>query len=70
TFAIEITRVDGALYAQATGQQRFRIFAASPTRFFLKVVEVDIVFITDAIGNVSGLVLHQNGQKMPGRKVP
>ena len=35
-FAIEVTREGDALFAQATGQQRFRVYAASPTRFFLR----------------------------------
>ena len=69
-FVIEVTREGGILYAQATGQPRFRLFAASPTRFFLRVVEAEVEFTTDAAGNVTGLVLHQGGRETSGRRLP
>ncbi len=68
-FAIEVTLEDGALHAQATGQQRFRLYAASPTRFFLRVVEAEVGFTEDASGTVTGLVLYQGGRETAGRKV-
>src|SRR5690606_29377013 len=68
--AIEVTREGSALYVQATGQPRFRAFAASPTQFFLRVVPAEIRFTVDDSGMVTGLVLHQNGRDMPGRRVP
>jgi CubicO group peptidase (beta-lactamase class C family) len=68
-FVIEVTLEDGALHAQATGQPRFRLYAASPTRFFLRVVEAEVGFTEDAAGAVTGLVLYQGGREMPGRKL-
>src|SRR5690606_17519520 len=65
-FHIEVTRENDVLYAQATNEPRFRLFAASPTRFFLRVVEAEIEFTVDAAGNVTGLVLHQGGRATPG----
>jgi len=48
---------------QATAQPRFAIFAESDSTFFLKSVDAELTFRPD------GLVLHQNGQHTPARKV-
>ena len=40
------------------------------TRFFLKEVDAQITFERDAGGAVTGLVLHQNGQNAPGKRLP
>ena len=69
TFAIVVTREGTALFAQPTGQQKFPIFAESETDFFLKAVDAQLTFTRDSAGVVTGLVLHQNGQNLPGRKV-
>jgi len=69
TFSINITYEDGQLYAQATGQQKFPLFAESQTRFFLKVVEAQVEFFKDEQGAFSKLVLYQGGQEMPGTRV-
>ena len=69
TFSITVTREGNALFAQATNQPRFPIFAEKEDQFFLKVVDAQLHFNKDASGNVTGLVLHQNGQATPGRKV-
>jgi CubicO group peptidase (beta-lactamase class C family) len=69
-FHIVVTQEGKALFIQATGQPRFPIFAESETDFFLKVVDAQITFVRDATGVVTGLVLHQNGQHTPGRRLP
>lgn len=69
TFHLIVTREGDRLFAQATGQERAEIFAASESEFFLRVVDAQITFARDAAGNVTGLVLHQGGQDLPGRKV-
>ncbi len=68
-FNITVTQEENQLFCQATGQPRFEIFAKSPTRFFLKVVEADIEFYPDAQGSVPTMVLFQNGQEMKGKRV-
>jgi D-alanyl-D-alanine-carboxypeptidase/D-alanyl-D-alanine-endopeptidase len=68
TFAITITREGSSLFAQATGQPRFQIFAEAPTEFFLKVVDAQITFEKDSTGKVVRLILHQGGQNVPGLK--
>lgn len=61
TFAIQITAEGQHLYAQATGQPRFELFAEKKDEFFLKVVDAQISFGRDDAGKVTHLILHQNG---------
>lgn len=69
-FAITITVEDGKLMAKATGQEKYQIFPESETKFFYKVVDAQITFEKGKDGKVDKLILHQNGQDMPGIKVP
>jgi pimeloyl-ACP methyl ester carboxylesterase len=68
TFTITITRDGDKLFEQATGQPRLQLFADSATTFSLKVVDAQIEFQTDAAGKVTGLVLAQNGRRLPAPK--
>jgi CubicO group peptidase (beta-lactamase class C family) len=68
-FSITITIEGQQVFAQATGQDKFGIFAEKKDLFFLKDVEAKIRFERDASGKVSGLVLLQNGQEAPGKKI-
>ena len=67
-FNIEITRNGPQLYGQATGQDRFELFAQSETEFFLTVVEARITFQVK-YDTVSSLTLFQAGQEVTGKKV-
>lgn len=67
-FTIAITRDDDKLVLQATGQGAFTMVAESPTSFSIKVVGAVIEFETDAMGNVTGLVLVQNGVRQRATK--
>jgi D-alanyl-D-alanine-carboxypeptidase/D-alanyl-D-alanine-endopeptidase len=69
-FAITITVENNKLMAQATGQPKFEIFPESETKFFYKVVDAQISFEKSKDGSAKKLVLHQNGQDLPGLKVP
>ena len=61
-FALTITpRGRDGLYLQATGQQRFRLYATSPTEFFISEVAASITFEADSSGKVNAVILHQNG---------
>ena len=66
---IDVTTDDGALYAQPTGQQKFRLWPESESDFFLKEVDAQVTFNRDAQGRVTGLVLHQDGHDSPASKV-
>ena len=69
TFRIVVTREGSSLFAQATNQPRFQLFAEKDGEFFLKVVDAQLSFTRDASGAVTGLILHQNRQDAPGRKI-
>jgi serine-type D-Ala-D-Ala carboxypeptidase/endopeptidase len=69
TFSITVTKENGALWGQPTAQPKVQLFAEAPTEFFLKVVDAQISFVVDSAGVVTGMVLHQNGQNLPGRRV-
>jgi len=61
---LTVTRDGQQLSSQLTGQQAFPVYPESTTAFFLKVVNAQIDFISDAHGDVTGLVLHQNGRDL------
>jgi D-alanyl-D-alanine-carboxypeptidase/D-alanyl-D-alanine-endopeptidase len=56
-----ITLEDGQLWAQLTGQNKYRLFPESETKFFYRVVDAQITFVKDDQGKATKLVLHQNG---------
>ena len=61
-FKITISHVGDSLYAQATGQSKFELFAKSKNEYFFKVVNASITFNLNAESDVDSLVLHQNGR--------
>lgn len=63
TFKLALRVEDGSLVAQATGQDAFPLFAEGEDRFFLKVVDAQLVFNRDASGAIDSLTLHQNGNE-------
>ncbi len=68
-FVIEITTQGNQIFAQATGQPKFEIFAEKPDTFFLKVVVASIDFNKDTEGKIISLTLHQGGRDMEGKKI-
>ena len=68
TFSLDITAHDGALYMHPTGQGTLRLWPETQTDFFLKEVDAQITFVLDAQGTAASVVLHQNGQNLPGKK--
>jgi CubicO group peptidase (beta-lactamase class C family) len=59
---IMISVRDGQLWAQATGQAAFQLFASAPRRFFAKITPLQIEF--DAADPPAGLTLTQGGQTL------
>lgn len=57
------------LTAQLTGQPAFELFAESPTKFFLKVVEASLEF-TPGDAPASSVTLHQGGQVIEFKRQP
>lgn len=66
--AFTIARSGDGITVQLTGQPAFPLFASSKDHFYLKVVPAQIEFERDAKGNVTGLILHQNGANVPATK--
>ncbi|MCB0681155.1 MAG: DUF3471 domain-containing protein, partial [Saprospiraceae bacterium] len=67
-FTIRIFLEGDQLRAQATNQPAFDLFASSPTRFFLTVVDAEIEFTVEN-GQTTSLTLFQGGAALPGKKI-
>lgn len=68
-FIFTITKEDGKLFAQATGQGKLEIYPESETEFFYKVVDAQLSFVKDENGNVTKLILHQGGGHGTAEKI-
>ena len=68
-FILTVTREGDQLFTQATGQPKFQVFPESQRDFFLKVVDAQITFETDASGRATSLTLHQNGANLPAKRI-
>jgi serine-type D-Ala-D-Ala carboxypeptidase/endopeptidase len=64
-----ITREGDRLFSQLTGQPKVQLFPEGEREFFLKVVDAQITFDTDAQGKATQLTLHQNGRDMPAKRI-
>ncbi len=69
-FNMVVTREGDQIFVQPTGQGKAELFAQTETEFFLKVVDAQITFEPGADGKATGLVLHQNGRNVPGKRLP
>jgi len=65
-FSLAITLENGQLVSQGTNQGKAPMFAESETMFFLKLVDAQIEFVKNEKGEVTNLVLHQNGRDVKG----
>ncbi len=68
-FILTITRAGQSLFAQATGQGKFEIFAEGPHDFFAKVTELTISFDTGEQGKATALTLRQQGNVLPAKRI-
>lgn len=66
---LKVTRRGDELYAQMTGQGRFRLFAQSPTVYFARVDEILATFSDFKNGQATTIVLHQNGRDVAGKRL-
>jgi CubicO group peptidase (beta-lactamase class C family) len=64
TAVLKVARQGNRLTAQLTGQPAFRIYPEAENRFYYRVVDAQLFFDRDGDGKVTGLTLHQNGQKL------
>jgi hypothetical protein len=65
----KITRDGGKLLTQLTGQGPVQVYPESETKFFATVVAAQISFVTNPQGEVTELILHQNGQEQHAKKI-
>lgn len=68
-FVITVTKEADRLFAQATGQGKAEVFPESETKFFYTVVDAQLTFVRDGKGQVTHLILHQNGRDMQARRL-
>jgi CubicO group peptidase (beta-lactamase class C family) len=57
------------LLIQATGQSALPAFASARDEFFVRAIDAPLNFQRDASGAVESLILYQNGQVLPGKKL-
>lgn len=67
-FVLEVSVEEGRLMVQATGQDRYPVFASGPGEFFYEVVDAQLSFVTGADGRVERVVLHQGGRDVEGHR--
>jgi D-alanyl-D-alanine carboxypeptidase len=65
---LTVTREEGRIFVQPTGQDKVEIFPETETAFFLKVTDAQIVFTREAGGGAAGLIFHQGGRQIPGTR--
>jgi CubicO group peptidase (beta-lactamase class C family) len=66
--SITITLENGQLMEQITNQSKFPLFPESQRKFFMKVVDAELEFFGSEAGEISHLVLHQNGHDTQGER--
>jgi CubicO group peptidase (beta-lactamase class C family) len=65
---ITITREGDRLFAQRAGGPRDEILPENEMTFFLTVADVQLSFVKDDAGKVTGMILRANGQEFRGKK--
>jgi CubicO group peptidase (beta-lactamase class C family) len=65
-----VTAEGNELYAQMTGQARFRIFPRGNDEFYWKVVDARIRFLRNEAGDITGAIHFQGGGEIKVRRLP
>lgn len=66
---LTITRDRDKLFAKLTGQPNVRVYPESELKFFYRVVDAQLTFVTRDDGTVKELVLHQHGRDVRAKRV-
>ncbi|MDB5394989.1 MAG: ampH [Rhodospirillales bacterium] len=64
TFFLNITSDANRLYIQGTGQPRAELYSEGDGKFFLRVVDGEVIFQTDSGGRARSLSLIQGGKRV------
>lgn len=67
--AITVSLEGGLLRAHPTGEMERVMRGLSETRFFVEGSRMELTFTKDAVGAVTGIVMHQGGKDLVGRKI-
>ncbi len=67
-FKVNVFKNGEKLMAQATNQPAFELFPEGENKFFLRAIDAKVTFTRDAQGAVNGLIIHQGGRDIPGKK--
>ena len=68
-FKVSVFKEGEKLMTQATNQPSFELFPEGENKFFLRAVDAKVTFTRDASGVVTGLVIHQGGRDVHGKKI-
>lgn len=68
-FILTITREGARLFAQATNQGRFELYAESDRKYFAKVADILITFEVDDKGKATSLALQQGGRTTNAKRI-
>lgn len=68
-FIVEVVVKGNQIFAQATGQGQFELFAEDETNFFAKVVPIKVKINKDASGKVESFTLYQGGGETIAKKI-
>ncbi len=66
---LSITRRDGGLMAQLTGQRAVEIYPEADDAFFYRIVPAQLTFTRDEEGRAESVVLHQGGYEQAARRI-
>ena len=69
TFNVTVRTRDGKLFAQATGQGEFELFAKSATVFFARITPLEVAFEEIKDGKAQRFQLTQGGSTRPAQRV-
>lgn len=68
-FIVTITRENGQLMGEAPGQGKLELYPESENKYFVKSADIQLEFIKNESGVVDRMIVHQNGGKMPAKKL-
>jgi D-alanyl-D-alanine-carboxypeptidase/D-alanyl-D-alanine-endopeptidase len=66
---LTMSRDGDRFYSQLTGQPKLEVLAESDRQFFLKAVDAQLTFDTDAQGAATQVTVHQNGREMVAKRL-
>lgn len=66
---LDITKEAGKLMSQTTGQPKMELLPESEIEFFIKGFTAQFVFVRNATGLVTKLIINQEGQRVIARKL-